>query len=283
MHIPNWLALNIYVMIIISIIFIFAARKDGSKNGTSKFFEQLLMLIFIAIIFDSIGKIPIINHTTEIVSKIGKYFVFIIDPLIMVVAFYYINAWFVQDIPISDKWKKCLTASAVVNFMLVSISTIGNLKWFYYYENYNYIRGNYFALRSAYLVICGLCLMLYSCIYSKYLPQQHKKILISFPFMAMIFGILQIFFKDLSLEYVGYSASCLMILLYIQNEDANVDKLTNLFNRRLFDMELKRKIIYATEKDNFALISVDIDFFKEINDKFGHKVGDDALADVSQI
>lgn len=56
------------------------------------------------------------------------------------------------------------------------------------------------------------------------------------------------------------------------------DTLTGLYNRAYFDKTTKAMMEKRRAKDeNFALIVVDIDFFKSINDKYGHQVGDEAL------
>ncbi|MBN1140862.1 MAG: diguanylate cyclase [Deltaproteobacteria bacterium] len=65
---------------------------------------------------------------------------------------------------------------------------------------------------------------------------------------------------------------------------ANVDPLTELYNRRfLVDMgqrELKRA---NRDKTDMTVIMLDIDYFKEINDTFGHDAGDHLLKWVSTI
>jgi predicted signal transduction protein with EAL and GGDEF domain len=65
---------------------------------------------------------------------------------------------------------------------------------------------------------------------------------------------------------------------------AMMDPLLDIANRRLLekriDNELK-KLQQACRES--ALMFIDIDNFKEVNDRFGHKVGDAMLATVSQI
>lgn len=60
---------------------------------------------------------------------------------------------------------------------------------------------------------------------------------------------------------------------------ATTDELTGLWNRRHFldvgDKELARKKRYSSY--DLSLLMLDIDFFKRINDNFGHDVGDKAL------
>ncbi len=53
------------------------------------------------------------------------------------------------------------------------------------------------------------------------------------------------------------------------------DSLTGLFNRRHFDSRFAVECILARERQNImSLMIVDIDFFKKINDSFGHQIGD---------
>ncbi|HUX78306.1 MAG TPA: diguanylate cyclase [Alphaproteobacteria bacterium] len=56
------------------------------------------------------------------------------------------------------------------------------------------------------------------------------------------------------------------------------DSLTNLFNRRYFNEALERELHLAQRNARpLSIIMIDIDHFKKINDKHGHKIGDDVL------
>lgn len=65
---------------------------------------------------------------------------------------------------------------------------------------------------------------------------------------------------------------------------AQIDKLTNIYNRRMLDDFLRIEIDIANRHDeNLSLIIVDIDYFKKVNDTFGHLAGDNLLTQVSKI
>ena len=78
-------------------------------------------------------------------------------------------------------------------------------------------------------------------------------------------------------EYLGVMISDLKNL-------ADRDKLTGLLNRRGFENQFQTLCATSqTDKKQVALILLDIDFFKSVNDNYGHVVGDAvirALADV---
>jgi diguanylate cyclase (GGDEF)-like protein len=63
---------------------------------------------------------------------------------------------------------------------------------------------------------------------------------------------------------------------------ANHDLLTGLPNRRAFQEELKRRVEYASGAGlTIALLFVDLDRFKDVNDNLGHEAGDNLLQRVA--
>lgn len=58
------------------------------------------------------------------------------------------------------------------------------------------------------------------------------------------------------------------------SEQATIDPLTGLANRRAFDIDLEETIRTG---DGFTLLLLDIDYFKFINDQYGHSAGDHTL------
>jgi diguanylate cyclase (GGDEF)-like protein len=65
-------------------------------------------------------------------------------------------------------------------------------------------------------------------------------------------------------------------------EQAHRDPLTGLYNRRYLDTVLQREIDACVREDaTLALLLIDLDFFKKINDMHGHAAGDDVLRQLS--
>ncbi len=76
--------------------------------------------------------------------------------------------------------------------------------------------------------------------------------------------------------------------VYQENQEAQMlirhkaehDAMTDLLNRGSFDKILK---LYESNEPPFALIILDVDYFKQINDNYGHATGDLALKKVADI
>lgn len=60
---------------------------------------------------------------------------------------------------------------------------------------------------------------------------------------------------------------------------ANTDALTGLFNKRYFEKMMK---IRDEKKKPYALFYMDLDFFKPVNDTYGHEMGDKVLKEVAK-
>lgn len=73
-----------------------------------------------------------------------------------------------------------------------------------------------------------------------------------------------------------YDATCKLTLL------SSTDPLTGVYNRLQFNTSLAEKIAYAKRHDVLlALLFIDLDNFKFINDHYGHHIGDLLLIDIA--
>lgn len=66
--------------------------------------------------------------------------------------------------------------------------------------------------------------------------------------------------------------------IHIFNKESNTDFLTGVYNKRKFEKTLEKNY---KQENHFVLYIVDVDFFKHINDTYGHVFGDEVLRDLS--
>lgn len=77
---------------------------------------------------------------------------------------------------------------------------------------------------------------------------------------------------------------------YVGNHEANSwalairDPLTGAFNRRYFEARLTEELVrFSRSKTPFGLACLDIDHFKNVNDTYGHAVGDVVLKELVNV
>ena len=66
-------------------------------------------------------------------------------------------------------------------------------------------------------------------------------------------------------------------LLQALRGQANTDARTGLINSRVFDETLERLLADRAEAERVAVLMLDLDHFKDFNDRYGHPAGDEAL------
>ena len=137
----------------------------------------------------------------------------------------------------------------------------------------------------AYL-LCGTIFSLVKASRSELLTDKHKYTTIALAVIpTVVFGVL-----DSVLPYPNvlpttfFGAIISLLVLYVSSSSGRmrIDSLTGLFNRFAFDASLNRA---STKKGPFSLwlFVIDINRFKQINDNFGHSVGDVVLIKLASV
>jgi len=90
------------------------------------------------------------------------------------------------------------------------------------------------------------------------------------------------------LEQLIHEKDLLAAQLRRANEElatvAATDALTGLPNRRAFEQALRRDLARAERsKEPLAIVMIDVDFFKKVNDTYGHATGDVVLRSVAEV
>lgn len=81
----------------------------------------------------------------------------------------------------------------------------------------------------------------------------------------------------LKVEYRNLSKEASMLA-----ESVITDELTQLYNKRFFIQRVQEEVKHAKDKKElFAIVMVDIDHFKKLNDNYGHLMGDKVLKEVA--
>lgn len=174
-----------------------------------------------------------------------------------------------------------------VPFIAISIITLINpfTNWLFTIDENNlYTRnvGIYFhwTISWAYFVIATI-IIAYKIVKERD-KNKRKEIgpLLLFIIAPVVAAVIQMMFYGVTCFQVGVTISILVISLTEQNTQIVTDALTGLSNRYAFNKYWKRFMQHHSETRLF-LMMIDINNFKQVNDKFGHMEGDRALCDIA--
>lgn len=106
----------------------------------------------------------------------------------------------------------------------------------------------------------------------------------AFSFFPLAGAVLQLVFPGTLLVWNAVALAVLTTFIFLEIQYLSKDFLTGLYNRRQIDEWIGHRVrLTRRGKPSFALILIDLDNFKDINDSFGHAEGDQALTIFSNI
>ncbi len=276
------IVLNIYTLFLAFMLLLF--QENDRKSRSNLAFLKLIGILALLVAVSAIGDVGKLEGGDGIhLQKFASYFVFAFDPFGFLFSLGYIDCYTINA---DDRKRKVflipMRIYAYLNLVLVTISTVLDLKWFYYYVGDQYYRGSLYMIRGLIHVLLCFMVLAYVITFRENITRNYRVPIIMFPIIVAFGGYLQVMVINMNLEYAATVVACLILFIYVQKRDVNLDYLTGVVNRRGIDMALRKAILESKEK-KFSAIMIDVDYFKAINDKFGHKAGDEVLESIADV
>ncbi|MDD3921879.1 MAG: GGDEF domain-containing protein [Eubacteriales bacterium] len=269
------------------------SKNHGFKTQRYYFFQYMVISNIFLLITDSLcwiamGRPGTLMHLTHIASTTAFY---VLDPLPSYFFLRFTDV--VLGVP-AEKEKRLLRWYSLPVLMHMAIALVSPFTgWFFNITPENqYLRGSLLPLSfflSFLLMFVGAFKAIKRYIRAKRANDEIAKNvreyswLIKFTVIPLIGGILQLFFNNVT--FVWNISVIALLVLYINNQNAELttDTLTGLYNRRqafaYFDRFVREN---EKEKDSTAVVVLDINNFKTINDVYGHIMGDEAIIAVAR-
>jgi len=276
------LVINVYTLFLSLMLLFFQER--GRKSHSSLAYIRLIGILAILVGISAFRDILSLSEGNfMLIMKISNFLIYALEPFSFLFAIKYIDSFVTSE----DKdgramYIKPITVYAIFNCILVFLDIYLSKGWFFSSFSTGYERGSLFFLRLFAQVLS--CFIIFAFV-TAYKSSIHKWYIVPIQALPAIFlagEILQYFIPYINFAYASSVFAFMVLFIYVQRRDIHMDYLTGTVNRRGIDAALRKAIIDSKEKP-FCAIMVDIDYFKHINDNFGHKVGDEVLEGIAAI
>ena len=257
------------------------------KFNTDMFQRRLLIAIlgaaFVSVITDFLGKIA--SGIPGLQIHIAMYVLISIFLVVQNICFYMTAAFidYFAHNDIARSWKFIVVFGIFI--VVYTLSVIANLPLGFYFvisADNIYVPGKLYLLRLLISYAPILIIIPDVCMASKYFKQSHAYLIVFFIIITSIGAALEIFFRRGGILWPCFSAAILYIYFFIIRTDSKIDSLTGMGNRYSFN-EFINKLSKQNTRENYSIVMIDLDRFKEINDTLGHIEGDNALRDMAAI
>ena len=278
------LVINIYTFSLAIMLLVFQENDRKSRSNLS--FTRLIGILAVLVTASALIDVGnLFGGYFSVFSVFASYIIFALDPFGFLFAIRYIDCFVKKDEnkdDISDYFIIPVKVFAIMNFALVTISTVFHRGWFFYYDTFGYHRGDYFYGRLLFHALACCCILGYIFYYKNAIIPGYRTPLLALPIIVGTGIVSQFLVTGINFAYAATVFAFLILFIYVQRCDVNIDYLTGVVNRRGIDKALKKAVNESTFK-SFSAIMVDIDYFKLINDRYGHRAGDEVLSAIAKI
>lgn len=272
------------ISIILLIYLLARLKKNHSVHGEAKTLSLMAYSIILLAVTDIMW---VIGEFTALPYSIGANWT--VNTLYMLLNGLASYLWFVYNEQKLRSWSRrsaayrVITALPYIVFAAMVLSSV-ETEWIFFVDDDNHFHdGDYHII----VQIVTLGYLIYAAASATvHARKQRIRAQKNEEFSLATFFILPLFFSMVHLiepriPYAAIGSALSMVFIYNKVQDGRIftDGLTGLNNRRRADEYFDRKI--DEHALNMVFILGDVNYFKHINDNFGHGEGDRALTIVS--
>lgn len=273
----NLFCLSILIMILLQIL------KSSDKRMSQMVYSWFIISSVILCASDLIWGIIDFSYTWQFSDSID----FLVNSIYHMFTLVTSYMWYLfsesEMETRTTKTKKGLAISMIP--FVIGASIIVSSYWtntvFFINPDGVYERGPLYILHIAicffYIILTSSKAFVRSFYKKNYVNRAKYRSLASFCIFPLISGVFQVIFVGSPMISAGVTFAAIQVYINSREQLISVDPLTKLNNRTEMVRFLDNKMKNRNPNKELYLFIMDVDYFKKINDKFGHVEGDNAI------
>ncbi|MBE6022561.1 MAG: diguanylate cyclase [Cellulosilyticum sp.] len=281
------LEINIFC-IWIQMMIMYKIYTGIDKRESQRLFMWIIVFATSCFTLDSIGILIESGYleTSVSISYLVKILYHLCCGIGTYIWFLYVEIELESKIIYNKKYR-CLSRMPVIALIILAVGTYKNGWLFYIDENNMYQLGEWYILQI--IIIYSYVVFTFIHALEKALRKENyinKSKYLNFVYSIMaplVFVLIQFLFLEIPTFRVGMTITILQVYINNMSQMISVDPLTQLNNRNQFLKYLLHKMKSYDHSKALYLLIIDVDYFKKINDQYGHIEGDKALTQIAAV
>ena len=274
--------LLIFSILINTVMFVFLHKQKARQSHSTKLFQWLIFSAVLVAIFETLSWIfAVPDHDAfRPLHYISNVLFFSFNTLPAALGLYYLDYIITVSMEKSKK-KIILYLSPVylnIGFVICNVFLDGLL--FRIDSANTYYRGIAIYIGTGLTFLFVVIIVLGFFRNKQMITGRITQVILVLILLPVIGVLLQMLFYGLSLSIPSYTLAIFISFLIMERNELLKDPLTLLNSRVQMESRLQYKL---KSQEPFTAIMIDVNDFKNINDIYGHIVGDKVLKDVSRI
>ena len=269
---------NILLALLLAIVLIIAKSRLDLRITLNKIFILTAALILFQLVMESFTWLieGIAYPWLIFINQFVTVLLFISAPAATYFWYRLVKIWVIPETVRQPKTVKWMLIPLVIVSLLSVSSPFTGLLFTVDAANIFY-RGPwyYISAASCYFYLFSSVFIVISNRHNLLKSMYHALLL--FAITPAIGGMIQVLVQGTLMIWASSALSLVLVYIYLHQRMMQFDTLTGAWTRGSFDRYLETRIENAKDHDTLALIFIDLDDLKYINDTYGHLEGDLAL------
>lgn len=275
---------SVISILLLGILLWYVLGQGGKRQALDSLFVALLFCALSIVVFEFLvdlltGRAFVGSRILLTISVFGLYMG---NPILGILYLLYLDQlrrrWVRIPLPIGLFVSILLAIACILCLISISNGIIFSVD-----ANNIYQRGPFFHIITLFAYGYFTIGVVYLLIFRDSFRHRDFSILLFFPFPLLFGSLVQLLNYGTEVAGISMVLTLLVIYLNMQNSQANRDYLTSLYNRKLSEQYLSHLISLRKKDKTIVGILMDINNFKNINDTYGHDLGDTCLRYFSRL
>lgn len=280
-------------LILILMYFNFGNRRYSPRRPAfdDKLFRLMILINIALLFFDMLSWIcnSSVWYGARFGNILSNHIYYMLQPAMCLTWVLYCEYKLTENLPLLAHRFMLYVLPALISEIMVILNLFSPIL-FRISEDNIYTRGNvFYGLYTAlmlFYILFAFCRVLAASRSEAGRKARYKDsyyFLMIYPLFPCIGLLVQSLFYGVAVIWTGSMVSLLILYSNLQNAQITTDVLTGLNNRHRFQSYISYKLNSRSPSGILYMLMIDINNFKDINDRFGHLAGDETLRIVSRI